>query len=291
MNDLIYNIITEASLDPRIHDGVVDLRNSDHLQVVAEAIYDVCEDEQIVNKFVKKFMDEGKYPDRQAYNKDGWLVTFPSAEYKQKALKKGTHFSSDPTRGKGGMNLYYKKRGKQKRQTQQVASTTQQEEPAIAKSPSKKLSPIADPVSTKPQGSLQPPSSSTRSARLDALTKKPDLATPPRSPTAPTVASKEPTAPVSKKSDSPTDADFISTKSAETPAIDVPVVTTPPAQYAAASTKFAIQRGWTSTPYGEYKDGEGNPVAVVGLSGEVVPIRNNDREEYKIFAEKIIPKA
>jgi len=30
---------------------------------------------------------------------------------------------------------------------------------------------------------------------------------------------------------------------------------------------------------------------VVGLSGEVVPIRNNDREEYKIFAEKIIPKA
>ena len=132
MNDLIYNIITEASLDARIHDGVVDLRNSDHLQVVAEAIYDVCEDEQIVNKFVKKFMDEGKYPDRQAYNKDGWLVTFPSAEYKQKALKKGTHFSSDPTRGKGGMNLYYKKRGKQKRQTQQVASTTQQEEPAIA---------------------------------------------------------------------------------------------------------------------------------------------------------------
>lgn len=291
MNDLIYNIITEASLDTRIQDGVVDLRNSDHLQVVAEAMYDVCEDEQIVNEFVKKFMDEGKYPDRQAYNKDGWLVTFPSAEYKQKALKKGTHFSSDPTRGKGGMNLYYKKRGKQKRQTQQVASTTQQEEPATTKVPSKKLPAIAAPASTKPQGSPQPSSSSTRSARLDALTKKPDSVTPPRSPAASPVVSKEPTAPASKKPDSQADADFVSTKSAETPAIDVPVVTTTPSQYAAASTKFAIQRGWTSTPYGEYKDGEGNPVAVVGLSGEVVPIRNNDREEYKIFAEKIIPKA
>jgi uncharacterized iron-regulated membrane protein len=76
---------------------------------------------------------------------------------------------------------------------------------------------------------------------------------------------------------------------AQVPAVDVPVVTTPPAEYASISQKFAKQKGWTVTEYGEYHDREGNPVAVVGLSGEIVPIRNNDREEYKIFAEKQIP--
>lgn len=289
MNNFIYNIITEASLDKRIPDGMVNLKNMEHLQVVAEAMYDACGDESIVNEFVNGFVDEGKYPDRQAYNKDGWLVTFPSAEYKQKALKKGTHFSSDPTRGKGGMNLYYKKRGKQKRQTQQAVSTTQQTEPVTAKSPSEKLPTSAPSAASARAGSTEPSNSSARSARLNALTKKSDATTPPASP-AP-LSSKEPTAPVPKKPTISADADSAVPKSAETPAIDVPVVATPPAEYAKASTKFASQRGWTSTPYGEYKDGDGNPVAVVGLSGEVVPIRNNDREEYKIFAEKIISKA
>lgn len=289
MNNFIYNIITEASLDKRIPDGMVNLKNMEHLQVVAEAMYDACGDESIVNEFVDGFVDEGKYPDRQAYNKDGWLVTFPSAEYKQKALKKGTHFSSDPTRGKGGMNLYYKKRGKQKRQTQQAVSTTQQTEPVTAKSPSEKLPTSVPSAASARAGSTEPSNSSARSARLNALTKKSDATTPPASP-AP-LSSKEPTAPVPKKPTISADADSSVPKSAETPAIDVPVVATPPAEYAKASTKFASQRGWTSTPYGEYKDGDGNPVAVVGLSGEVVPIRNNDREEYKIFAEKIISKA
>lgn len=289
MNNFIYNIITEASLDKRIPDGMVNLKNMEHLQVVAEAMYDACGDESIVNEFVNGFVDEGKYPDRQAYNKDGWLVTFPSAEYKQKALKKGTHFSSDPTRGKGGMNLYYKKRGKQKRQTQQAVSTTQQTEPVTAKSPSEKLPTSAPSAASARASSTEPSNSSARSARLNALTKKSDATTPPASPTP--LSSKEPTVPVPKKPTTSADADSAVPKSAETPAIDVPVVATPPAEYAKASTKFASQRGWTSTPYGEYKDGDGNPVAVVGLSGEVVPIRNNDREEYKIFAEKIISKA
>jgi len=39
-------------------------------------------------------------------------------------------------------------------------------------------------------------------------------------------------------------------------------------------------------PYGEYRDREGNTVAVVGLSGEVVPTKSVDRDEYKLFAEK-----
>ena len=41
---------------------------------------------------------EGKYPERQAYNAKGILVTFPTPEYKADAIKRGTHFEEDPTR-------------------------------------------------------------------------------------------------------------------------------------------------------------------------------------------------
>lgn len=136
INDFITSIITEAALDSRIPDGVVDLKNIEHVQIVAEAIYNACEDEEVVNEFVSSFLNEGKYPDRQAFNKEGWLVTFPSKEYRDAALKKGTHSISDPTHGKGGMNLYYKRRGKQKRQTQQQATQVAPKEiPATAAKP------------------------------------------------------------------------------------------------------------------------------------------------------------
>jgi hypothetical protein len=66
-----------------------------------------------------------------------------------------------------------------------------------------------------------------------------------------------------------------------------PAPTVPAApSYTALSVKFATSKGWKSTPYGEYRDETGATAAVVGLSGEVVPIKNVDREEFKIFAEK-----
>ena len=59
--------------------------------------------------------------------------------------------------------------------------------------------------------------------------------------------------------------------------------------YEEISKKFVAQKGWMPTPFGEYRDTQGNVVAVVGLSGEIVSIKNNDREEYKLFAEKNMP--
>ena len=46
---------------------------------------------------------EGRYPERQAYNKDGLLVTFPTPQHKAKAIARGTHFEKDPSLGKGQM--------------------------------------------------------------------------------------------------------------------------------------------------------------------------------------------
>jgi hypothetical protein len=50
---------------------------------------DACE---VTNLIAEK----GKYPERQAYNKNGLLVTFPTPEYKARAIAKGTHFEKNP---------------------------------------------------------------------------------------------------------------------------------------------------------------------------------------------------
>jgi hypothetical protein len=52
------------------------------------------------------------------------------------------------------------------------------------------------------------------------------------------------------------------------------------------SIKFAQSKGWTPTPYGEWRDQTGEVRAVVGLTGEVVPIKQVERDEFKLFSEK-----
>jgi hypothetical protein len=286
IKNLISTIISEASLDSRIPNGIVDLKNTDHIQVVAEAMYDACEDENIVNEFVESFVREGKYPDRQAYNKDGWLVTFPSAQYKQTAIKKGTHYPSDPTHGKGGMNLYYKKRGKQKRQTQQTASTTEPIEPVSKPKVAAPSSPETVPQSTQTHYSKKSKDSSTKPGEITPEMMGDDGE--PAAKTAPSTSAdganfKEPVPTEQPKSEKPT-----TPSEPAKPAPAAPAAPASPAapSYTALSVKFSASKGWKATPYGEYRDETGATVAVVGLSGEVVPIKNVDREEFKIFAEK-----
>lgn len=284
ISKFISNIITEASLDSRIPNGIVDLKNTEHIQVVAEAMYDACQDENIVNEFVESFVGEGKYPDRQAYNKDGWLVTFPSAQYKQAAVKKGTHFPSDPTHGKGGMHLYYKKRGKQKRQAQQVTTTS---EPVQANQPVQKK---AQPVQPKkPSGDVPRDeegnplySSVTDDDVNDAGPEPEQVANEPEA-----TDTEDPQA-TDTSTDSSEPVSTEPSKEAPEPApkpAPAPAAAAAPS-YTALSVKFATSKGWKATPYGEWRDESGATAAVVGLSGEVVPIKNVDREEFKLFAEK-----
>jgi len=275
----IEEIISDAALDSRISDGIVNLKNSEHIQVIAEVMYNRNIDVDIINEFVERFMEEGKHPDRQAYNKDGWLVTFPSAEYKKAALKKGTHYPSDPTHGKGGMNLYYKKRGKQKRQSQQVATTT---EPV---NQSQKIAASNEQPAQQPQTPATTDANNDQSARATRLAKltggtetKPAASQ--DSPVKPTDASAEK---LPSEPDSPPSSEKPEAPSA--PATPAPAALSVPS-YTVMSVKFAASKGWKATPYGEYKDEAGATAAVVGLSGEVVPIKNVDREEFKIFAEK-----
>jgi hypothetical protein len=283
---IIEDIITESALDSRIPDGIVNLHNSEHIAVIAERMHDSKINEEIINEFVETFMDEGKYPERQAYNKDGWLVTFPSGEYKQRAIKKGTHYGSDPTHGKGGMNLYYKSRGKQKRQTQQAVSSTDTEKQQLAAKLGKqnpqppasrvqqeppKQTPAADTSAAAPSGD------NNQEQEFDRLSggDDDDIASPEA------VGDKQ-----STKKDTE-NAPQAARAPAPAPA-PVPEIAKP--HYEEISKKFVAQKGWMPTPFGEYRDTQGNVVAVVGLSGEIVSIKNNDREEYKLFAEKNMPQ-
>lgn len=278
----ISSVINEASLDSRIPDGVINLENIDHVIVLAETMYNQCGDAEIVNEFLQTFMEEGKYPERQAYNKEGWLVTFPSKEYRDAAIKKKTHFTSDPTHGKGGMNLYYKKKGKQKRQTQQATTAT--------KAPDENVPQVKSPeVGEKPQPSAQktpePKDSGQEKVYSDIVDDEVDDGpkSTPKPATEPTA--KEP----SDTPDATTPPEKQTGAEAPTPSVPPTPPEPPEPDYEELSKRFVAEKHWTLTPFGEYRDTQGNSMAVVGLSGEIVPIKSNDREEYKIFAEKNIP--
>lgn len=99
---LIDKILSEVSLDPRVPDGVFKLEEESHMNVLREYLINHGIEEAVALEFCNKVL-EGKYPERQAYNKNGILVTFPTPEYKKKAIQAGTHFEEDPTRGKSNL--------------------------------------------------------------------------------------------------------------------------------------------------------------------------------------------
>lgn len=280
----IDSIINEAALDPRVDSGIVDLNNPIHVRVVAETMYDYCKDETLVNEFVKKFVEEGKYPDRQAYNKEGWLVTFPSKQYRDAAIKKGTHSIADPTHGKGGMNLYYKKKGKQQRQTQQ--DTTVTNEPAQPAT--------ANPASPQPD-SANPPANNPSSAPDDetagmtpeeAAEFNKAIGAAPEDSDAP---QKEPAPSNSDSTLPPAGGEEKPTAPAAPAAPEKPAAPAapPPPSHAELSKKFASSKGWSPTPYGDWRDAQGGVAAVESqLSHEVVPVKAVDRDELKIYVEK-----
>lgn len=90
------SVLNDVCCDNRIKNGVIDLKNADHVFVLQEYLENAGFDiETIVDKTAQLF-EAGRFPDRQAYNKDGILVTFPNKEYRDRAINKGTHFAENP---------------------------------------------------------------------------------------------------------------------------------------------------------------------------------------------------
>jgi len=285
----IQSILLEAAIDRRIPSGVLDISNDEHRMVIAEKLIDRSIDPNLVLEVVNKMaLKDGKYPDRQAYNKEGWLVTFPTPEHRLAAIKNKTHFTSDPTHGQGGMNLYYKRKGKQARQQQQDTSET---EPVDKKQPAQPATPSAEAGGNQPK--VQPTDGDASQADAEATT-KPTATDGSQAKSdgdghASEEASQLPAAGADAKTaggepiGQTSDASGNGSQSEKTP--------TEPAQPDTSALirltqEFARSKQWTDTPYGDWNDSRGQHVAVTGLDGQIVPIKFTDREELKSFAEK-----
>ena len=90
-------VLRDVSFDSRITNGIFDIEKNDHMDILREYFTNKGIDSDTVREFTNGVL-EGKYPERQAYNVKGILVTFPTPEYKANALKAGTHFENDPTK-------------------------------------------------------------------------------------------------------------------------------------------------------------------------------------------------
>src|SRR5690348_4942246 len=99
---LLEKIINDVSLDERISDGMFNIEENSHMDALREYLSNKGIDEDSIKSFSNRVV-EGKYPERQAYNAKGILVTFPTPEYKQDAIKRGTHFEKDPTKGQSNL--------------------------------------------------------------------------------------------------------------------------------------------------------------------------------------------
>lgn len=95
MNKLLNKIISEVSLDQRVSNGMFSVEESAHMEALRDYLTKKGIDEDAVRDFSNRVL-EGKYPERQAYNAKGILVTFPTPEYKAEAIKRGTHFEENP---------------------------------------------------------------------------------------------------------------------------------------------------------------------------------------------------
>ena len=93
----IYNKVLDAvAIDTRLDTGIFDVLNNDHLSIFRELLVKEGVSEDIAITASNKLAEAGRFPERQCYNKDGLLVTFPSPEHKQRAIARGTHFEKNP---------------------------------------------------------------------------------------------------------------------------------------------------------------------------------------------------
>lgn len=93
--EFIDTVLSDVGADDRVKNGVIDLENPEHLSVLREYVVDYTDDE-FADMLFSELIDEGNYPERQAYNENGILVTFPDSESKKAAIERGTHFENPP---------------------------------------------------------------------------------------------------------------------------------------------------------------------------------------------------
>jgi len=106
----LQDLLEQVCVDTRIQDGIFSLEKDDHLDILQEYLQHQCGLSWDQTLLLRNCIVEGKYPERQAYNVNGLLVTFPTPEYKQKAITRGTHFEENPKKAQqaAAVNIFDK---------------------------------------------------------------------------------------------------------------------------------------------------------------------------------------
>lgn len=150
----VEKILNSVCLDEKIEGGIFNMENNDHMDVLQRHLVKrgISESDSVV---YRNRMVEGKYPERQAYNANGILVTFPTPEYKQRAIARGTHFEENPK--KGQTNVFQS----QPATTPPAQTTTQTQStpPEQPVQPAPQPTPTPD-VKLEPSTTLSPQSTS-----------------------------------------------------------------------------------------------------------------------------------
>jgi hypothetical protein len=95
MFTVIDKIFSDVCLDERVSGGIFKMEEETHMDALrARLIQRGLTNEESVQ--ITNRMLEGRFPERQAYNKDGVLVTFPTPQHKQRAIQRGTHMEKSP---------------------------------------------------------------------------------------------------------------------------------------------------------------------------------------------------
>ena len=95
MSNILDRVFAEVCLDERISDGIFKMEEATHMDALRDYfLRKGVQREAAIH--VTNRMVEGKYPERQAFNRDGILVTFPTPQHKARAIARGTHFEKNP---------------------------------------------------------------------------------------------------------------------------------------------------------------------------------------------------
>lgn len=102
LKQIFLEALEKANTDNSIESGIFDISKQEHIEILRGHLLESNVDSKTVNQYLNKML-EGRYPDRQAYNSNGILVTFPTPEYKQKAIERGSHFEQNPKKGQANV--------------------------------------------------------------------------------------------------------------------------------------------------------------------------------------------
>ena len=102
LKQIFLEALEKANTDISIESGIFDISKQEHIEILRGHLLESNIDSKTVNQYLNKML-EGRYPDRQAYNVNGILVTFPTPEYKQKAIERGSHFEQNPRKGQANV--------------------------------------------------------------------------------------------------------------------------------------------------------------------------------------------